>query len=236
MDNLRSMLKDVTDLELAVEVETNKRISLKCELVEIVNDMKFSISVPIHSGHRYPLDIGKRVLVYFKKEELGVCHFSGLVVSRTLDGIMPLLFIQMVSSIGKIQRRDYFRLPLVTDVIFKIPVGTTIEKQVNNGKLVEVEIETYKELKLITKDISGGGLRTIAGEKFEAGQKMQIIILLERERLELMAEVVRCQLFDAAVNKYECGLRFLKMEEKDRNKIIAFIFDKQRNLRKKGLV
>lgn len=236
MDNLRSMLENVTDLELAVEIEPDKRISLKCHLIEILTNAKFSVSIPTYDGRRYPLEIGKKVLVYFKREDLGVCHFAGLIVSRQIEVSMPHLCIQMVSNIDKIQRRDYFRLPLVTDVILKIPIGFTIEKQVNKGKIIDVEIVNYKQLSVITKDISGGGLRTLVGEPLELGQIMRIIIILEKERIEVEGEVVRCRIFDSAVKRYDCGIRFRDVEEKDRSKIIAFVFEKQRNLRKKGLV
>ncbi len=236
MDNIRAMLADVTDLELAVEIGPNKRINLKCELFEIVTDTKFAVSVPIHNGQRYPLAVGLKMQVYFKKEDLGVCHFSGMVVSRHSTGSPPLLFIQLLSAVDKDQRRNYFRLPLLTDVILKIPAGITIEKQMDRGKIIEVEIVDYKKIPVITKDISGGGLRAIVGERLELGLKLQIIIVLEKDRVEVPAEVVRCQLSDPIVKRYDCGIRFLEMEEKDRSKIVAFVFEKQRNLRKKGLV
>lgn len=236
MDDLRSMLEAVTELELAAEVEPNKRISLKCTLIEIVSVAKISVSIPLYNGRRYPLEVGQKVRVYFKKEDLGVGSFSGLVVSRQLDGSIPLLFIQMVSLVDKTQRRNYFRLPLITDVILKIPTGVTIEKQVNNGKLVDVEIVNYKQTSVISKDISGGGLRALVGERMEPGQTLKVIVILEKERIEVDGEVVRCQLFDDAMRRYDCGIRFLEVEEKDRSRIIAFIFEKQRNLRKKGLV
>lgn len=236
MNDLRSMLKDVTVLELALETEPDKRISLKCDLVEILNAAKISVTVPAYNGRRYPLDTGKRLVVYFKKEDLGVCHFNGLVVSRQLDGEQPLLFIQMVSPVDKLQRRDYFRMPLVTDVILKIPQGVIHEKQVDMGKVLEVEKVSYRELKVVTKDISGGGLRALVGEQLELGLILKILILLENERIEVEGEIVRCQLFDAAVNRFDCGIRFRDVGEKDRSRIIAFVFEKQRNLRKKGLV
>jgi c-di-GMP-binding flagellar brake protein YcgR len=104
------------------------------------------------------------------------------------------------------------------------------------GKLVEVEIPVYRELQVVTRDISGGGLRAMVGERFEPGMQLTVILLIENERIEVKAEVVRCQIFDETVKRYDCGLRFLEVEEKIRSRIIAFIFEKQRNLRKKGLV
>lgn len=236
MDNLRSMLENVTDIELALEAGPDKRISLKSELVEIVTDEKIAISIPSYNGRRYPLDVGKHLKVYFKKEDVGVCNFSGLVVARKLEDHTPLLFIQAVSAVEKQQRRDYFRLSVITDVIFKLQSGVVIEKQVNNGKVIDVEIPTYREVAVVTRDISGGGLRAMVGERIEMGSQILVDILLDNERIAVKAEVVRCQLFDDTVKRYDCGLRFLEVEEKDRSRIIAFIFEKQRNLRKKGLV
>lgn len=236
MDNLRSMLENVSTLELVTEIEPGKRIGLKCELVEVITENRLVASVPIHNGRRYPLETGTRMLVFFKKEDMGVCHFHGVIISRQMADGEPVMTIQMVSQVGKNQRRDYFRLPLVTDVILRLPTGSTTEKQVNNGRITEVEVISYRELSVITKDISGGGLRTLMNERIEPGQKLRVIIPLERERVEVSAEVVRCQLFDEVLKRYDCGIRFLDVEEKDRSRIIAFIFDKQRNLRKKGLV
>lgn len=236
MDDFRSMLDTVTDLELTLETEPGKRISLKCELIEILTATKIAVSIPLYNGRRVPLEMGMRVRAFFKREDLGVCNFNGLVVSRRLDGEMPSLHLQLVSGVDKNQRRDFYRLQLVTDVILRIQTGVSVEKQVDKGKIVEVEIPSYRELAVVTRDISGGGLRAMVGEPFTAGQRLNVIILLENERIEVKAEVVRCQLFDSAVKRYDCGLKFLDVEEKDRSRIISFIFEKQRNLRKKGLV
>ncbi len=236
MENFRTMLQNVTDLELALEVEPDKRINLSSTLVEVVTETKIAVAIPTYNGRRFHIETGKRVRVIFKKEDVGVCNFTGLVVSHKLEGEIPLIYIQMVSNVDKNQRRDYFRLSIVTDVIFKIQTGVTTEKQVNMGKLVEVEIPVYRELQVVTRDISGGGLRAMVGERFEPGMKLTVILLIENERIEVKAEVVRCQIFDETVKRYDCGLRFLEVEEKIRSRIIAFIFEKQRNLRKKGLV
>lgn len=236
MDDFRVMLNNVTDLELVIETEPQKRVSLKCELIEILTAGKVAVSIPIYNGRRVPLEIGRRVRVFFKKEDVGVCNFNGLVVSRHLEGEMPSLHLQLVSAVDKNQRRDFYRLQLVTDVIFRLQTGVAIEKQVDNGKVIEVEIPSYRDIAVVTRDISGGGLRAMVGEHFNPGQQITVIILLEDERVEVTAEVVRCQLFDSTVMRYDCGLKFLDVDEKDRSRIISFIFEKQRNLRKKGLV
>lgn len=236
MDDFRSMLQNIVNLELTFDLEPNKSISMKSELVEILSATKIAIAVPIYNGRRVPLEVGRRLRIFFKREDMGVCNFHGLVVSRQLDNGNPVLLVQMVSNIDKNQRRDYYRLQLVTDVIFRESMGVTLEKQVDNGKIIEVEVPAYKDHAVLTKDISGGGLRAAVGERFTLGQIITVVIPIEKDKIEVSGEIVRCQLFDEQLHRYDCGVKFLDLDEKDRSRIISFIFEKQRGLRKKGLV
>jgi len=235
-NSLKSLLSTVTGLELSIESEPSRRINMKCEVVEVPTDTQIAVSMPIYNGRRVPLDLGIVVTVHFIAPEIGACKYRGEVIRRVMDPLSPLLIIEQRSPVEKNQRRNYYRMPVVMGVTLQLPNGTTKEKVVNNGKVEEIEILSFRNINIVTKDISGGGLRAVVSELIKQGTNVRVLIPLERDELELEAEIIRCEIIPDVIIRYDLGIQFGNIDEKTRNRIIAFIFDKQRNLMKKGLI
>lgn len=235
-DNLKTLLDDVEQVDIEIEGKGDIRLLMKSEIHKVVSDSKVVVAMPIYEGRRFPLDIGRRIRIFFMKQDTGVYSFIGLVVNRDIVDRIPRIHIQRVSPIRKTQRRDYYRLPVVMDAKVKIPDGIRKEKRIFKGKIEEVEEIQYKELEIVTKDISGGGLRAIANECIEPGVNVIATLNLNGRVIEVDSEIVRCIVVPDSIIRYDIGLKFNDMDEKIRSRIITFIFEKQRNLRKKGLV
>ncbi|HBG46174.1 MAG TPA: hypothetical protein DDW94_04200 [Deltaproteobacteria bacterium] len=78
-------------------------------------------------------------------------------------------------------------------------------------------------------NISGGGLRFIAKDRFEAGARLMLKTFLPTYAhvIRLTCEVVRCE---PAVGGYEVAVMYAGLDETTRDKIIKYIFARQRKL------
>lgn len=234
-DKLIILLASVEKVEIDLEISENKYLKLKSEINSVPNDSKLIVSMPIYEGKRYPIDLGKRVVITFMKRDSGMYTFKALIVGRTVIDNIPVIHIQRISPITKKQRRDYYRLPLVIDAVLEIPDGIIKEKRINKGKIEEFEEINYKDIKIITNDVSGGGLRAVIYEEIQLGSLVIAVLDLNGSLVRIESKVVRCRLVDDSVSHYDLGLRFTETNDSAKNKLISFIFEKQRKLRKKGM-
>ncbi|EGD52890.1 type IV pilus assembly PilZ [Thermoanaerobacter ethanolicus JW 200] len=171
------------------------------------------IDTPVYSGHLVPVRIGSIVqIIYFTKQ--GLFTFYAKVLNR-FSGKLALLEIMPISSVERLQRRQYFRLEKVIPFTYTISGGE--------------EDKVYKGL---IQDISGGGLRCKVDKKLEVGTIINCVFTLDQE-ITVSGKVVR---YEELLEKgYEIGLCYVDIDEKVREKIISYIFEEQRKSRQKGI-
>ena len=92
----------------------------------------------------------------------------------------------------------------------------------------------------IAVDISGGGLRFVANMPGTKGDYLVLSLRLENESmnylLEIVGKVLLCQEIESGdkEKKYEYRINFLMRDQKEREKIIKYIFEQERKSRQKG--
>jgi c-di-GMP-binding flagellar brake protein YcgR len=108
-----------------------------------------------------------------------------------------------------------------------------------NAKIKTIEPEdNEKVISVLTKDISGGGLRVISKEALKVGSIVETSIEAEKETFVVRGQILRCAPYEDEGSKYnfDIGISLKDVSEKVRETIISFIFDYQRKMRKKGLI
>ena len=79
------------------------------------------------------------------------------------------------------------------------------------------------------------GLNT--DHKLDIGDMIECNFQLDNENdIKIIGKVVRFGIADKLTYKYDLGISFPKISEGVRDTIIKFIFEKQRELRKKGFI
>jgi len=220
----------ISDSDQPSEVKT---LASKIEWVE--DDDVFIIGAPIYERNVYPLNVGSVVNVYVfqikkrtKETDLYVCK-AEVLERKNIQGI-PMLKMKALSSLNRIQRRQFYRYECM------LPVEYREVKEKKSGH--QTDVKETPMLKTLTKDISGGGLCIVLEEKVEKGTILDMIVELEEnEKVSFKGKVIR---IDRTLNsdkyKYEAGIVFQTIDEKEREKIIKFIFSEQRKLIEKGLI
>lgn len=217
--NLLVTMEGCTEVQIELERDTKKVLTLKSEIIDILDKDKLVISAPIFQSKIFPLSQGERVFINFNKKDTGMYSFLGIVYNRDSKKNVPEIYIRQIGKMNKLQRRSFFRLPIVKSILVTFTDGDS-----------EFSVEG------VTKDISGGGIRAISNSPVKLGEKVSVHIALGQASLFINAKVVRCRDISDSVEKYDLGLKFDNIDEQLRSKIVSFIFEKQRNLRKKGMI
>jgi c-di-GMP-binding flagellar brake protein YcgR len=158
---------------------------------------------------------------------------------ETLDRVtpnIPAISLRVNSSFNKIQRREHVRIPVAIPILYK-------EFKWNKGSLsdytrsMEDEISSDTWEKGMALDLSGGGMNIGIDKPLE--ENKHILMQLDTEGLQLCltGQIVRGY-SEIVSNKvaYRIGVSFIDISETDRDRIIGFVFKKQRDMRQKDVL
>lgn len=202
--------------------------------VQDINDDEVLIDMPLSQGSIVPLRPESMVRVtYFGKDGV-IYEFDSSFTRERVDNV-PVMRMPIPNEIRRIQRRSYVRIEI------SLPVRIFIEDDLTK----EVEI-----VECSTIDVSGGGARLLLSkeqnkiiasllEKEEDDSKVLKMSILLREaadKYESINCVARIVRVGEIINKHFYAINFEFIEEKSRDKIIAYIFKKQMELRNKGII
>lgn len=223
----------VTDLSIGLKLELEVyndldeiiKPSFVSQLEWVEDENNALIAAPIHEGVIYPVRIGSMMNVFFiqKKEDY---RFRARVVNRGRRDNIAMLDIEIVSEIQRIQRRQFFRFECTVPIKYRVL------------DYLDPEYEKTPFKKTFTRDLSGGGLCLIADEKIESNALVECIAVLgENKNVSFFGRVLRsiAREYENKVS-YDVSVEFKKIENRDREAVIGYIFREQRKLRKKGLI
>ena len=214
-----------TKLELELFNEEGKKIpavfvSQFCGFNEEQNNME--IYAPIFQGNIYPVTPKMQINVFFSKEK-ETFSFKAEAIERVYQGNIAILYIKPVGPIEKVERRSFFRM------------DCELEVQYRTFKLLLPDNEMHGEfLYSKTRNISGGGICLVTEDKLETGTFVEAILKM-KQRLRFVGVVVRTiEVKSKGKIIYETGIEFVRIENRDRENIVSYVFKTQRERLKKG--
>lgn len=191
-------------------------------LIQDIGSSSICIGVPIYNYRSYPLHIGE-TLEYYVNANKEVYKCLSVILGRKAENNVQLIELSMPENPIKVQRREFFRLPIVMDIkYYALPSGRVYSglKDIPSGYFERMK-------KSITLDISGGGMKAKIDEEVKKGNFL-IISFGIPEEIMVIASVVWCQR-DEKDKNYKAALKFESIKENERDKIIRFIFSKSRD-------
>lgn len=220
------------------------------QLLDLIDNDKAIIAMPIEKSHIVPLSVGEKYTVTFYTSK-GPYQCKAIIYNRYKINQIYVLEVQFMSEIEKHQRRQYFRLNCLVDILYHIITKDEIvlEKKVNNSTSIEdaennKDYENLEELKKICyegtiTDLSGGGARFISNRLHEPGESviLYITLSLNAENKKIPAKIISSTKMLNRVGFYEHRIQFTDIKREDREAVIKFIFAEERRQRKreKGL-
>lgn len=179
--------------------------------IEFVNEDTLWFAAPQERGTLVPVSLGEVLEVYIIGEN-EVFFFEGKVRDRVKRGNIAYVVFDMPETVVRKQRRNYVRFDAV------LPV------------LLRAEDRTFAGT---TKNISGGGMLVQLRESrdvFTPHEELFFLLSLDGRDIAGRARVVRKD----APGLY--AFQFTEIADQDREGIIKYIFQKQIELRRKGLL
>ncbi|MGI6119344.1 MAG: flagellar brake protein [Desulfosporosinus sp.] len=183
--------------------------------IEDIGEKTFTVGAPIDHGVVVPLRKGTKVKFVFV-DEAASYSFEGKILQR-ISVPIPMLVFELPDVVERIQRRKFFRVPALYPVSFQLVTEEGLSDP----------------MKGTTLDISGGGMRFLTKERVEGKSLLYVILSLPIGELKTDARV--CHNEKIEDNKiYVVSVEFLGIPERERDRIIYFIFESERARRQKG--
>lgn len=213
-----------TKIEIDVYDSNGTKVdpTLISQFEAMLPDGTLEVLSPIREGRVYPIYKGTMLSIIFEKNG-ELLSFDALALDRKIVGNIHVLRVQPTSDEELIQRRNFFRFQCILDIKYRF-FGDLDIKSDDRGAFE----------KGITRDISGGGLCLSTNIKPEIAWFMEGIFNAGGE-VRFIGKVLRIiNIHEKAKYNFELGVEFLEIANRDRERIISFIFDEQRKLLKKG--
>ncbi|WP_257140961.1 flagellar brake protein [Bacillus sp. AFS015802] len=193
----------------------------RCRVVEFSHEGIY-IDYPIHTKTEKAIFLidGTQLKASFTINEQTVLMFETEVMGRKLSKI-PMIHLHYPGDEGlvKVQRRQFVRVEATTDISLKI------------------DDHFYPT---ITEDLSAGGCAVVVrkGMELKSGLKLTTIIVLptqtgECQYAEIEGRVIRVW---EKEHKQIASIEFVHLSENQRQLILRYCFERQLELRKKGLL
>lgn len=178
------------------------------------------IAMPMQKGYPVFLSRGK---VFHGKifTGNGIYSFKSTYIDKKMTPI-PIWIISIPSDLEKTQQRYFVRFDVSLPVVVEYPIDDD-----------EDEIES---LKLTTKDLSGGGVQLICDKRIKVGKNVQVTLdIPDYGVFKIDGEVVRVHKPLDDRQLFWISIKFLKIPNNVRDKIIRFIVRGQLEQRQKRL-
>lgn len=212
-------------MELILELSYNDQIEqLRAKVSDFTDNMLLiSYPVSLESNRIVYLPNGKHLLASFSDKDAGATYLFKTKIINRFKKQVPMLALALPSEqdLMKIQRRQFVRVKTSIDISLLFP-------------------ERHTQLPTITDDLSGGGCAVIIPENtpIERGDFGKVCIVLpfqdqHYEYLNLDCRITR----KSERNKMRLlSVQFLNLTNTEQQQLIRYIFDKQLEYRKKGLL
>lgn len=206
-----------------IKIEINKRLDILWvdkvykSSVQDMSENYIAIAAPIMGGVYLPLHRGDTFKVLYFVDEKELYEFQGIVVGRKLEEKVQLIIIEYPKTLKQVQRREFVRIDISHPVKY---VKSVIESEL---KLAEETLGNDKGVSGMLVDLSGGGFRIKTNQKIELGNLLTVDIDLLGRKIIINGKVVRVIKDDN--DNYICGVSFIGIRERDRDKIIQLIFE-----------
>jgi c-di-GMP-binding flagellar brake protein YcgR len=186
--------------------------------IERSSDEALSLRFPNRDGRTRPFDVGAEV--HLDVVERGdVLSFESSVTGMMTTEESLIVEVRPPDSVTTMGRK-FFRLA------WRIPITLQWD-----------DSDKQDALELWTEDVGAGGVGIVCPQKVDVGQRATLALKLgDKGEVEMRAWVVRAHhvaLSDPP--RFRVGFVFEEMPVRMRDKLIGFIFEKQREIRRREL-
>lgn len=237
---------EITNLNTRLNERSSSYVS---QLLDFIDNNKACISMPIKKGQIIPLPIGEKYYLYcYTNKGLFQCKVE--ITDRYKIKNIYVLVIEFLSELEKVQRRQYYRIDCLMDILYHIVsekenqlLYKIVLNNYKNGEEKQTDLDKLDEYRKVwyegtVTDISGGGARFISTHLHQQGETINLLLDLGLEKkLNITCTIISSISMQNRTGSYENRVKYSDISKDDRETIIKFIFAEERRQRKreKGL-
>lgn len=228
-------------LKIGKIIEIERMSKKKLELlyypskIEDIDEKEVYFWMPVKKGTVVPLGIGEEISINLVEKD-GIYSFSGKI-KRRASRPYPFFTLEYPEKLRRVQRRGFVRIALNLAVSLKRDEEKKSESESEDDKDKEIEMIEV-EYKGVTRDLSGGGIYIMSVLKFKMEDEFIMNFRLTNgvDCVNIKSKIKRVDVVEKDNRKiYGYGFEFFEINDKLRENIISYLFNLQRERRKKGL-
>lgn len=234
---------DKIDIRLIHQMNVEKNGGQKANVYqsnvsEFISDQEMEILMPMQGGRMVLLQTGAECqFVFYTRRGLYSCDV--IVRERYRKDNLYLLRVLLKKQPARFQRREFFRIAVVTDMQFLEITEDVATLKTTEQLFVEIQDPKYMDHKhkAMICDISGGGVRFTTDAPLDAGQFAVLVFRLVNKNTDECFHLVS-QIVEATKegnDRYSCRAKFIFKDLRDREKIVRFVFEEERRIRRKEI-
>lgn len=186
-------------------------------VVDALSEGLMTLDPPRLGGRLVPLPLKRRFVVAYSSREIPCEVDAELIQGPTADG-RGAYVARLIGKGRRLQRRRAVR----------VSVHLIVQTRLWSG----VDAETTGA---ITENLSAGGALLRLGHALEAGATLTTRVACggEAGALDIEGRVVRCDRLGAGERPYRVAIAFEDMRRRDEDRLVRFIFERQRETRRR---
>lgn len=225
---------DKIDIE-RTNPETKEKSIYKSQVFDIKENDEIYIAMPFEGTRLVVMSLNFRYKMCFYTEN-GLFECMGLVVDRFKSDNRYVAVVSLKTGLRRIQRREFFRLEKLIDVDYR-PLSEEESNCESAQDIIELEknmpqLPVYK--KGIAVDLSGGGARFILEDAYPVSSYLLMQLHLGEGLImpdfDVIGKVVMSEKMPGKSGQCENRIEFVRIRERDREKLIQYIFTEERKL------
>lgn len=201
---------------------------------DILSEDTIEIKMPIEKTKLILLPVDAEFdMVFYGASGLYQC--SARITDRYKSNNVYLLQMDLTTNLRKYQRREFFRLDCALEMYTRL-LGEDEVKAIESRQPYTLA----KGLPLkqsVVVDISGGGMRFLSVERYEAGSMLYCSYHLtngdEHRKFEVISKVLRVSEAPNRPGTYEHRVQYYDLDPEVREDIIRYIFEEERRNRQR---
>ena len=199
------------------------------------------LSMPMEKAHLVLLRVDEEYELHFYTSS-GTFSCTGRIVDRYKEETFYIAVVELVTTLEKLQRRQFFRAECVRPIYFYTLTEEELSELKYYGEssgsmetgwvLAGLGTQTERWDQGVLTDISGGGMRFTTHSELGKGGvlylSMEIEQKQEKKAKRMFARVISSLEMEKKPGNYENRLEFLWLSSAEREEIIRFVFDEDR--------
>ena len=235
-------LGDRVEIRILQEVIRGYEVSEKAhifrsQLHDIVTEDEIVLAMPMEAAKviLLPMDVRYDITFFTAK---GLFNCTGVIKDRYKDGNLFEIAMTLTSQLEKYQRRKFFRLECLVDFSYYILEDPEEKNMSDPYEAHEYHLRHYPQDERktgIIVDISGGGVRAMTAQDLPKDSDIllffQMILDDNEYSFSSFGHVVKSNLAEGSNNRYEARIEYKKIDKKERERIIKYVFKEEREKR-----